>query len=112
MDSKTNCKNWRPIGPFPSLAAAARNVGIHRSTISGRLRRGWSDCDAINIPVGTNPYLNSKKWPMYRKAWLREQSKAKALREQGMTYKVIAKVLGCSASKVSDLLNRKTSAYS
>lgn len=112
MDKKISHKNWRPVGPFPSIASAARNIGIHPSTLAGRLRRGWDEYDALDVPVGTNPYLNSKKWPKYRKAWLREQSKAKALRAEGVTYQVIAKVLGCSASKVSDLLNRKTPAYS
>ena len=105
-------KNWRPVGPFPCVSAAARKTGIHRSTLAGRLRRGWSDSDALNSPVGTNPYLNCKKWPMYRKAWLSAQSRARALRAKGLTYSNIAIVIVCSASKASDLIRREMPAYS
>lgn len=111
MHTEKQVGNWRPVGPFPSIAAAARKTGIHPSTIGGRLRRGWSDHDALCRPVGVNPYRNSDKWPAYRMAWLKQQLRARQLRAGGMKYRSIAYVLGCSVSKVSDLIHRKTPAY-
>jgi len=112
MSMKKICRNWRPVGPFPSIAAASRKVGIHPSTLGGRLRRGWSDYKALNIPVGPNPYRKAKKWPFYKTAWLKKQSMAMELRAAGLTYREIAEILGCSISKVRDLLKRKIPAYS
>ena len=112
MSIKNSHKNWRPVGPFPSIAAAARKTGINYSTLVGRLRRGWSDDEALNVPVGPNPYRNAKKWPFYKTAWQKEQSKATELRAAGLTYREIAEIIGCSTSKVRDLLTRKVPAYS
>jgi hypothetical protein len=112
MYANKHTGNRRPVGPYPSIAAASRATGIHPSTLGGRLKRGWSDFDALTVPVGINPYKNSKKWPVFKTAWLSSQSKAKKLRLSGFTYKSIAKILGCSVSKVSDLLNRQIPAYS
>lgn len=101
----------RKVGPYPSIAAASRAMGIHESALGGRLRRGWADCEALEIPVGPSPYRDSVKQPIYHEAWLKKQVKARALREMDLSYRVIGLQLHCSLRKAHDLVNRKTPAY-
>lgn len=39
-------------GKTQNVTQWAKDIGINRGTIKQRLRRGWSDDDAINTPVG------------------------------------------------------------
>ena len=101
----------RKVGPYLSIASASRAIGMNYSTLAGRLRRGWSDEDALDIPVGFNRYRNSKKWSVRRERWLQNQLRAKELRSAGLTYAAIAKNLKCSVSKARDLVTRENSAF-
>ena len=102
----------RSICEYKSVAAAARDRDMSASTIYGRLWRGWSDWKALNEPPGSHPYRGCSNWGIYHEAWLKKQVRAKELRAMGMSYDEIATGLGCSRSKVCDLLKRETPAYS
>lgn len=102
----------RPIGPYESVAMASRKESINYSTLMGRIRRGWSDSEALDIPVGPNPFRHTITWPLYKIAWGKKQKIALKLRDSGVSYKEIARILKCSKSKVYALLTHKTPAYS
>jgi hypothetical protein len=40
-------------GSTRTIAEWARVLGVHRTTISQRLRRGWSEQDAVSLPRGS-----------------------------------------------------------
>jgi hypothetical protein len=105
-------KNWHPVGSYPSIAMAAKAMSIHPGTLGGRLRRGWSDHEALYTPVGPGRYINPKKRTVYQAAWISKQEKAKHLRDLGLTYKRISIELHCSESKAHDLVNKIKPAYS
>lgn len=88
-------------GETHSISEWARIKGISKSTIEGRLQRGLSDEEAVNLPV-------KRGWFGYRSLDSKDYRKefCEVIANSGLTQTIIAKELGISSSNLSYRLKR------
>ncbi len=88
-------------GETHTISEWARIKGISKSSIEGRLRRGLSDEEAVNLPV-------KRGWFGYRSLDSKDYRKefCEVIANSGLTQTIIAKELGISSSNLSYRLKR------
>lgn len=88
-------------GETHTISEWARIKGISKSSIEGRLRRGLSDEEAVNLPV-------KRGWFGYRSLDSKDYRKefCEVIANSGLTQTIIAKELGISGSNLSYRLKR------
>jgi transposase-like protein len=87
-------------GKAQPLSAWAREKGINKNTLQGRIARGMSHHDAVNAPVNSRPATMSREM----------LAKIVRLRGEGMPVKEIAKVIGRHQTTINRWLRRESEA--
>ena len=90
--NKRNNKILTHEGKSACISEWSDIVGIPQATISRRVRLGWSDCDALNVPVGAT----NKTWKLSPQDVLSIIS----LRKQGKTFRAIAEIFNVSDAAI------------